>query len=174
VAKAAARGLGVLTWAQGFEATRAALAAYHEAAASDAPERFGIMRAVYVAPTMDEAVRVMRPAINLEMEHVTGGVSSTWQGRQAFLGPDEELTDQDRRDDWFDFLNRHEWCFVGTPEHVVEQLQKFERELDLHHVVFYWALPLLSFEQIMGSMRLFADAVMPHFAADPATPVGSS
>jgi alkanesulfonate monooxygenase SsuD/methylene tetrahydromethanopterin reductase-like flavin-dependent oxidoreductase (luciferase family) len=172
-AKAAARGLGVLTWGQSFEATRAALGAYREAAASgraqpsggnDHGERFGIMRPVYVAPTMEEAERVMRPSINLEMEHVTGGVSATWRGRKAFLATEEELSDADTGDDWFDFLNRHEWCFVGTPEFVTERLKKFEAELGCEHLVLYWALPLLTYEQIMGSMRLFADEVMPHFS----------
>ena len=169
-AKAAARGLGVLSWAQSFEATRAALGAYREAAPEGVPERFGTMRPRYVARTMDEAERVMRPSINLEMEHVTGGVSATWRGRQAFLGPDEELTEADQSDDWFDFLNRREWCFVGTPEHVVQRLQKYEQELDFRHLVLYWALPLLSYEQIMGSMKLFADKVMPHFTHEPAIP----
>jgi alkanesulfonate monooxygenase SsuD/methylene tetrahydromethanopterin reductase-like flavin-dependent oxidoreductase (luciferase family) len=172
VARAAARGLGVLTWAQGLEATRAALGAYREAAPADATERFGIMRPVFVAPSMQEAESVMRPSINLEMEHITGGaVSATWRGRQAFLGPDEELTDADRSDDWFDFLNRHGWCFVGTPEHVTEQLERLERELEVHHLAFYWALPLLNYEQVMDSMRLFADEVMPHFGAEPAASI---
>jgi alkanesulfonate monooxygenase SsuD/methylene tetrahydromethanopterin reductase-like flavin-dependent oxidoreductase (luciferase family) len=174
VARAAARGLGVLTWAQGFEATRAALGAYREAAPVDATERFGIMRPVYVARTIEEAERVMRPAINLEMEHATGGVSATWRGRQAFLGPDEELSEADRTDDWFDFLNRHGWCLVGTPEHVTEQLERFERELGVRHLAFYWALPLLNFRQAMGSMRLFADEVMPHFSAEPAATVSGA
>jgi alkanesulfonate monooxygenase SsuD/methylene tetrahydromethanopterin reductase-like flavin-dependent oxidoreductase (luciferase family) len=172
VAKAAARGLGVLTWAQGLEATQAALGAYRQAAPAGAPERFGIMRPVFVAPSMEEAESVMRPSINLEMEHVTGGaVSATWRGRQAFLGPDEELTDADRSDDWFDFLNRHGWCFVGTPEHVTEQLERLERELEVHHLAFYWALPLLTYEQVMGSMRLFAEKVMPHFSSEPAASI---
>jgi alkanesulfonate monooxygenase SsuD/methylene tetrahydromethanopterin reductase-like flavin-dependent oxidoreductase (luciferase family) len=172
VAKAAARGLGVLTWAQGLEATRASISAYREAAPEGTTERFGIMRPVFVAPTMEEAERVMRPSINLEMEHITGGaVSATWRGRQAFLGPDEEQSEADRTDDWFDFLNRHGWCLVGTPEHVTEQLERFERELDVHHLAFYWALPLLGYEEAMGSMRLFADKVMPHFSAEPAAAI---
>lgn len=175
VAKAASRGLGVLTWAQGLEATRAALGAYREAAPADATERFGIMRPVFVAPSMEEAESVMRPSINVEMEHITGGaVSATWRGRQAFLGPEEELTDADRSDDWFDFLNRHGWCFVGTPEHVTEQLERLERELDVHHLAFYWALPLLTYEQVLTSMRLFADEVMPHFSAEPATSISGA
>jgi alkanesulfonate monooxygenase SsuD/methylene tetrahydromethanopterin reductase-like flavin-dependent oxidoreductase (luciferase family) len=175
VARAAARGLGVLTWAQGFEATRAALATYREAAPPDASERFGIMRPVFVARTTEDAEAVMRPSINLEMEHVTGGaVSATWQGRQAFLGPDEELSDADRTDDWFDFLNRHGWCLVGTPEHVTEQLARFEDELDVHHIALYWALPLLSYKRAMESMRLLADEVMPHFSAEPATSVAET
>jgi alkanesulfonate monooxygenase SsuD/methylene tetrahydromethanopterin reductase-like flavin-dependent oxidoreductase (luciferase family) len=175
VANAAARGLGVLTWAQGLEATRAALGAYRGAAPADATERFGIMRPVFVAPTMEEAESLMRLSINLEMEHITGGaVSTTWRGRQAFLGPDEELTDADRGDDWFDFLNRHGWCFVGTPEHVTEQLERLERELDIHHLAFYWALPLLTYEQVMASMRLFADEVMPHFSAEPAASISGA
>jgi alkanesulfonate monooxygenase SsuD/methylene tetrahydromethanopterin reductase-like flavin-dependent oxidoreductase (luciferase family) len=170
--KAAARGLGVMTWGQSFEATRAALDAYRDAAPGGAPERFAIMRPVFVAATMEEAERAMRPSINLEMEHVTGGVSATWRGRQAFLGPEEELTGADRNDDWFDFLNRHGWCLVGTPEHVAEQLERFEDELGCRHLALYWALPLLRYEQVLGSMELFADKVMPRFAAEAATFTG--
>ncbi len=33
-----------------------------------------------------------------------------------------------------------------------------------------WALPLLSYEQTMGSMKLFADKVMQQFTHEPAIP----
>jgi alkanesulfonate monooxygenase SsuD/methylene tetrahydromethanopterin reductase-like flavin-dependent oxidoreductase (luciferase family) len=161
----AERGLGVISWGQSFERTREAIAAYRAAYSNGgSPERIGVMRPVFVARTRAEAEAVMRPAINLLMENIVGK-SPSWNSRKAFLGSDEELTDADLELDWFDFLDGRGWCLVGTPEEVVEKLRRFERELDVHHLVNYWAIPLIRFDQMMESQRLFADEVMPEFAS---------
>jgi alkanesulfonate monooxygenase SsuD/methylene tetrahydromethanopterin reductase-like flavin-dependent oxidoreductase (luciferase family) len=160
----AERGLGVISWGQSFERTREGIAAYRGTLANGAEERMGIMRPVYVARTTAAAKAVMRPAVNLLMENIVGKTPS-WNSRKAFLATDEELSDADLELDWFDFLNDRGWCLVGTPEEVTERLRRFESELGCHHLVNYWAIPLISFERMMESQRLFADKVMPQFSS---------
>ncbi|MEA2330577.1 MAG: hypothetical protein QOK00_1109 [Thermoleophilaceae bacterium] len=161
----AKRGLGVLTWGQSFEAARQASAAHREAFVPSHPGdswRFGIMRPVFVAETSEAAEAVMRPSINLLMEHILG-LTPQWGGHKAFLARDEQVNDGDLELDWYDFLNSRGWCLVGSPDDVTAQLKRFEQELGIEHLVKYWALPLISHEQMMGSMRLFTQEVMPNF-----------
>jgi alkanesulfonate monooxygenase SsuD/methylene tetrahydromethanopterin reductase-like flavin-dependent oxidoreductase (luciferase family) len=162
--------LGVISWGQTFEATREVWAACRAALAeqwgdeADAHERLGIMRPVFVARTTEEAEAVMRPSINLLLKHISG-LTPAWNGRKAFQASYEELTDADIEMDWFDFLNDRGWCLVGSPELVTEKLKWFQSELGCEHLVKYWALPLIDFDQWKQSTRLFADEVMPHFSA---------
>jgi alkanesulfonate monooxygenase SsuD/methylene tetrahydromethanopterin reductase-like flavin-dependent oxidoreductase (luciferase family) len=104
----------------------------------------------------------MRPSINILMEHTVGKTGS-WRSRRAFLAQDEELTKHDETDDWYDFLTRHEWCFVGTPDFVVERLKRFQADLGCEHLVLYWALPALNIDMVTASIKLFANKVMPCF-----------
>jgi alkanesulfonate monooxygenase SsuD/methylene tetrahydromethanopterin reductase-like flavin-dependent oxidoreductase (luciferase family) len=96
------------------------------------------------------------------MAHISGGYSSIWSSRQAFLAPGDELSAADREADWYDFLVSRRWCFVGTPDAVAEQLSAYEAE-GIEHVVGYWALPFMTFDQMMASQKLLADEVMPRF-----------
>jgi alkanesulfonate monooxygenase SsuD/methylene tetrahydromethanopterin reductase-like flavin-dependent oxidoreductase (luciferase family) len=160
----AERGLGVISWGQSFERTREAMAAYREALEEGVEPRLAVMRPVFVASSRQAAVRVMRPAINTLMENIVGKTPS-WNSRKAFLATDEQFTEADLALDWFDFLNDRGWCLVGTPTEVTDRLRRFEEELDCHHIVNYWAIPLIRFEQMMESQKLFAERVMPQFAA---------
>ena len=92
------------------------------------PERLAIVRPVFVAPARREeaGIHAMRPSINILLEHTVGKTGS-WRSRRAFLAQDEELTKHDETDDWYEFHTRHEWCFVGTPDFVVERrLKRFQ------------------------------------------------
>lgn len=166
--QAARRGMGAMSYAQSFEQTRAAWHAYRSTRTSEGPpattpERLAVMRPIFVAPTQEAAEAVMRPAINLMMERGIRASSDLEAARSAFLAPDESLTPQDLAVDWFDFLVRKGQCLVGTPEHVTDRLQMFVDELDCRHVVLFWALPLVTFEQYRNSLTLFAQKVMPKF-----------
>ncbi len=160
----AERGLGVISWGQSFERTREAMSAYRAALPDGVEGRLGIMRPVYVAPSTAAAEEVMRPAVNLLMEKIVGK-SPSWDGRKAFLATDEEISDADLEAEWFDFLNHRGWCLVGTPDEVTEKLMRFESDLGCTHIVNYWAIPLIGFDQMMASQKLFADEVMPSFSA---------
>jgi alkanesulfonate monooxygenase SsuD/methylene tetrahydromethanopterin reductase-like flavin-dependent oxidoreductase (luciferase family) len=172
-ALAASKGVGAINWGQSFEGTREVWAAYKAAAAeanvdpSLANHRVAMMRPVFVAETSEKAEAVMRPAINSLFEHIMG-LTPSWNGRKAFLASHEEPTEADTQAEWYDFLKKYDWCLVGTPAEVTEQLKRFETELGCEHFVAYWALPLISFEQMSASTRLFADEVMPNFASSPA------
>ena len=168
---AARRGVNVLCWGRSFKATREVWTAYREAAAGKNPGHSGgrvaAMRPLFIAPTMEQAERIMRPAINGLFKRVSDVKNPNWS-RKGFLASDEELTSEDLTSDWFDFLVRHEWALVGTPEHVAEKLTKFEEELGCDHFVMYWTLPYLTPRELRASQELFADRVMPRFRA--ATP----
>ncbi|WP_433521521.1 LLM class flavin-dependent oxidoreductase [Nocardia pseudovaccinii] len=168
--QAARNGVGTLCFANTFEGTREIWNAYRKAAneadaggalPAGANSRFGMMRPTFVASTQEEAEAVMRPALN-KLFGGFYGVDS-WLGRQNLIASHQELTEEDRDCDWFDFFQRHEQIFVGTPEFVTERLKKYEEELGAEHLVMYWSMPDVSYGQMTDSIKLFADKVMPNF-----------
>ncbi|MDE8652461.1 LLM class flavin-dependent oxidoreductase, partial [Novosphingobium album (ex Liu et al. 2023)] len=171
--EAARRGVAATGWAQTFEGTRERLTAYRQAARETiaagkmplgANLRTAMMRPTFVANTREEADAVMRPALNGLFGKLFG--LDNWLGRQAMLAKTEELTEEEKTCDWFDFFRKRDQIFVGTPEEVTELLKRYEQELGMQHLIMYWALPHVSFEQQFASIRLFADKVMPNFSAD--------
>jgi alkanesulfonate monooxygenase SsuD/methylene tetrahydromethanopterin reductase-like flavin-dependent oxidoreductase (luciferase family) len=55
--------------------------------------------------------------------------------------------------------------FVGSPERVAEQVLEHQRTLDLGILVCVFHLGPLSQKQVVRSMRLFADKVLPRVTA---------
>jgi alkanesulfonate monooxygenase SsuD/methylene tetrahydromethanopterin reductase-like flavin-dependent oxidoreductase (luciferase family) len=165
---AAKHACGVMSWGKSYEATREQLTTYRRTAREElgseeaARGRLAIMRPVYVAETEAEAEAVVRPSVNLLLDHLLG-LTPAWDSRKAFLATDEELTDRDLELDWYDFLNERGWCLVGTAEQVTEKLKRFESELGVEHFCAYWAMPLIRFDQMVASTKRFADRVMPNF-----------
>jgi alkanesulfonate monooxygenase SsuD/methylene tetrahydromethanopterin reductase-like flavin-dependent oxidoreductase (luciferase family) len=166
--QAARRGMGVISYGQSFEKTRESFNAYRAAKPNDPatagePERLGVMRPVFVAETQAAADAVMRPAINLMMERGVRASANLEAARRLFLASDEELVPQDLSDDWFDFLVRREQCHVGTPEYVTDRIRKYADELGCNHMILFWAVPMVTFDEYRHSLTLFADKVIPNF-----------
>jgi alkanesulfonate monooxygenase SsuD/methylene tetrahydromethanopterin reductase-like flavin-dependent oxidoreductase (luciferase family) len=166
--QAARRGMGVMSYGQTLEKTKEAFAAYRAVRSNDGPapgepERLAAMRPIFVAPTQAAAEAVMRPAINLMMQRGVRASTNLEGARRLFMASDEKLVPQDLTDDWFDFLVRRDHCHVGTPEYVTDRIQRLADELGCNHVVLFWALPLVTFEEYRQSLTLFADKVMPNF-----------
>jgi alkanesulfonate monooxygenase SsuD/methylene tetrahydromethanopterin reductase-like flavin-dependent oxidoreductase (luciferase family) len=163
------RGLGALSYAQSFEQTRAARAAYRKAQAAAGgkaaglKESLAVMRPIYVAPTQAAAEAVMRPAINRLMTFGVRADLDRARARKAFLAKDEPFDDRDLEPDWFDYLVSRGHVHAGTPEYVTDRLKRFQEELGCEHVVLHWAFPEVTFDQYRGSLRLFAEKVMPRF-----------
>ena len=58
--------------------------------------------------------------------------------------------------------------FVGTPDSVSEQIQMYQEELGLNHLVLFHNIPGLTHEKVMKSLTLFSEKVLPRFQNGPA------
>ena len=121
---------------------------------------------IYVAPTMEDAARDVRPAINKYYEFLSGARPGGEWNRQSFLNAGETLTANDQTADWFDFLRARNMIWVGTAEHVTEQIHRYREDVGLEHIMMLQQFPGMSIEQILKSMERFGTHVVPHFAGD--------
>jgi luciferase family oxidoreductase group 1 len=117
----------------------------------------GVQRAVYVTDNdadaraaAEEARWNMRVTLSLRnnYEQVDRGHAV------PVLAPDEPTTD--------DLLDRY--LVIGTPETVVRQIQRLQRDVGINHFYCSFWFGDMAHERILKSMRLFASDVMPAFA----------
>ena len=59
--------------------------------------------------------------------------------------------------------------FVGTPDSVSEQIERYQEELGLDHLVLFHNIPGLTHEKVMKSLSLFSEKVLPRFQNGPAS-----
>ena len=52
---------------------------------------------------------------------------------------------------------------VGTPDTVAEQIERYRTELNCQHIALFLNFPGLSFQQVMRSLTLFTEQVIPRF-----------
>jgi len=168
-------GYGCIAMASPIGGIRACWQAYLEAAHAAGRtslglgENVGMCTAIYVADTMEEAARTIRPAINTYYELLSGVRPNGEWMKRAYLAPGEELTAADAEADWFDFLSARDVIWIGTADHVAEKLQRYVDEVSLSQVMLLQQFPGVRLEQILGSMERFAERVMPRFAPSPPT-----
>ena len=84
-------------------------------------------------------------------------------GKCAFLESGEELSDEDRDADWYDFLLAHDVVWIGSADYVAEKIERFREELGLAHIMLLEPFPGLPYERILKSMTLFGERVVPRF-----------
>ena len=121
------------------------------------------MRTFHIAETQEEAERDARPGINAFFDIATG-LNPNW-ARQGLLAKHEVLSDEDQNLDWFDFLQKYEVLFVGSPDFVAERIDKFRAELNCQHVTLWPNPGFVPFEKVLKGIELFAERVMPRFTA---------
>ena len=165
---AGARGLHVVGMNSASDNLRACWAAYQEGAKDRgetlrAGEGVGMCVVIYVAPTMEEAARDIRPAINHYYEFISGARPGGEWDRQSFLNAGETLGAADRDADWFDFLQSKDMIWVGTPEYVAEKIHKYRETVGLEHIMLLQQFPGLRIEKILASMERFGTHVVPRF-----------
>ena len=164
---AAEKGIGVISFFHTLEGYRKIFTLYRDVASRvqgrNVPfgENTCVSKPVYIAPTMEEAVKDAREGTNLLYGYASG-LRDTF-GRQAFLGGGKELTEEDLNDDWFDFLSKREQIWVGTPDSVAEIISKWSSELNCRHFALFLNIPELPFTKVMRGLELFAEKVMPRF-----------
>src|SRR6266571_2896255 len=111
--------------------------------------KLGLVRHVYVAPTEAQAEAECRAAWTAWFHNIT------------FLWDKAGLVErlQFLRD--FDALRSSEVCIVGTPPTVREQVQRAIAATGVNYFRPIFAFGNLRHEQVMTSMRLFVQEVMP-------------
>ena len=122
------------------------------------------MRPAYVAETREEAERDARHGFNLLGQWGSTGLYRTWQG----MVTEDEVEEGDFDLDFFQFQIKHGLLLIGDPDSVAEQIERLRRELNCGHVALFLNIPLLSYEQVTRSLRLFGEEIMPRFADSPA------
>ncbi len=162
---AGARGLFGMGSARSLEGIRDGFEAYKkgtESAGNGLPlgEKTSIQFMSFCAKTMEEAISIARPGINDLYGNIEAHMGRV---RQGLLGSSETLHNDDLNCDWFDFLWKHNVIMVGTPDHIAEQLDRLNREINFQHFQIFPSIPFISFEQYMESIELFGTEVVPRF-----------
>ena len=176
---AARRGHAVIGVARTLEGAREAWTCYQKVASEICGralplgecangQTLNIMRTFYLADTYEQAEREARPGINEFWERAIG-VNANW-ARDRFIGANEPLTDEDRNLDWFDFMQKYEMLWVGSPDFVAERIAHLESEINCKHVTIWPNAPLVPYTKMAHSIELFAERVMPQFETPTVTP----
>lgn len=169
---AARRGHAVIGVARTLEGTREAWTRYQEVASEQCGrnlplgvcangQTLNIMRTFYMADTYEQAERQARPGINAFWDNAVG-VNANW-ARERFTASDEELSDEDRNMDWFDFMQKYDILWVGSPAHVIERIDKLRSEINCQHVTIWPNPHLVSYRDVRRSIEMFAEQVIPAF-----------
>ena len=162
-------GMQVIGMSNPPRKTRRCWSAFQQAASSAQRrelalgEGVGICVVVYVAETMEQAVRDVRSGINVFYEMSNGWRPSGEYARRSYLDEGEEMRSADRDGDWFDFLQAHDIVWVGTPDYVAEKIEKAREEVSLQHIMLAMPFFGLPFEKVLSSLSRFGEHVLPRF-----------
>lgn len=116
----------------------------------------GLLRAVIVAETMEEARRVAEEPISFYFGNYVAG----HRGRKLFVEPGEVI-DKSSEADWFEFLSERDHVLVGTPEVVAEKIAGLRATTGVEHFMTLMTVPGVSHRDVMRSIDLFGSEVMP-------------
>ena len=166
---AAENQLGALMWQPPPRRIKLLLEDYQryrhavDGAAVDVSAHTGVLRQIYVAPTMEQARR----------DAERGGLfvylyNNPFRGLSMFMNPGEK-PETDTEMDW-DFLVARDSLIVGTPEYVAERINYIREVSGLECLLCDFDLPYLTQAQIMGSIERFVTGVMPRVEAVAPTP----
>jgi probable F420-dependent oxidoreductase len=113
------------------------------------PAERPIWREVFVAETTEAAVETARPYLVEKYDTYLG-----WGAEDGVGGDSVDAAFEDLAADRF---------LLGTPEEVVEGIERYQREFGTDHLVLRSRWPGMPPEPARDSYRLFAEEVMPHF-----------
>ena len=116
------------------------------------PDELPMMREIFVAETRDKAKEIARPYLEEKYK-----VYHQWGQDKAMPEGDDNL-DLD-----FDELTKDRFLF-GSPDEVAEQIIGYEKRLGVTHMVLGMQGVGMPQSQMLDSMHLFAEQVMPKVA----------
>ena len=117
---------------------------------------WGVLRNVYVAPTMEQARRDYEPAL---MSSLRYRAADPWRALRAHLDPGEEPS-PDMRLDW-DFLQGRS-LIAGSPEYVAEHMVRLGEFTGIRTLLSGIASHGLEHRKIMRCLELLSEEVLPH------------
>jgi alkanesulfonate monooxygenase SsuD/methylene tetrahydromethanopterin reductase-like flavin-dependent oxidoreductase (luciferase family) len=117
-------------------------------------DHFAVLRQIYVAPTMEQAEADAREGASFTYLY-----NNPFRGLTMFMNPHEKPGPG--MEMGYDFLKARGNVIVGPPDYVVERLRELREVGGIDNVIPDMALPYLSQKQILGSISLFAEKVMP-------------
>jgi alkanesulfonate monooxygenase SsuD/methylene tetrahydromethanopterin reductase-like flavin-dependent oxidoreductase (luciferase family) len=123
-------------------------------------ERCALMRVCYVAQTSQQARAIAEPAIERLFRDYIGGLRT----RAIYAEPGEEIREVELARPWYDFLDDRGHLLVGTPDEVAKGIQELRDQVGLERLVIYSWLPGLGQADILSSLGLFGQEVLPAFA----------
>ena len=173
IERAARRGIGVISSAQSTGKLLENWRLYQRVATQTHGRQYGlgeglaVMRPTYIAETQKQAEADTEPGFNLLGEWASTSLYSRDYWRRMITDDEFEAGDLDLK--FFDFQIKHGLLMVGTPDSVSAELERLRSETNCQHFALFLNFPLLSFEQVTRSLRLFAEEVMPRFADMPGT-----
>lgn len=109
----------------------------------------GFLRETFVAETTEKAESAAK-----------GPLMGKYEGYSDW-GQDDVI-DADNFDSPWDKL-QHERFLVGSPEDIVEDIQRYQAEMDIDHLIIRTQFPSSDFKTVHNSIRLFANEVIPEF-----------
>jgi alkanesulfonate monooxygenase SsuD/methylene tetrahydromethanopterin reductase-like flavin-dependent oxidoreductase (luciferase family) len=116
------------------------------------PDELPMMREIFVAETRAKAAELARPYLEEKYK-----VYHQW-GQDKAMPADDDNLDLD-----FDELTRDRFLF-GSPDEVAEQILDYEKRLGVTHMVLGMQGVGMPQSQMLESLHLFAEEVMPKVA----------
>ena len=117
---------------------------------SPMPAELPMMRELYISRDMETAYNESRPYLASKYQvYASWGQDKALPGQESFAVPYEELA-KDR------FL-------VGSPEHVIEEIRRYEETLGVTHMFFRMQWPGLPHANVMREIELLGNYVIPAF-----------
>ncbi len=121
------------------------------------PER-PIIRQVFVAKTQSEAEKLAAPAVNYLFKELYGAASAA--GDRVLRNDDGSVITDAGQVSFDRFKDRY---IIGDPDFAIQQLKRYEAEIDPSEMICWMHMPGIRGEIAMRSVELFAKEVMPHF-----------
>jgi len=166
---AGTQGQGVISMASAPKRTLACWEPYRQSLSKargfEAPlgEGVGVCIAFYVGESMAEAERTIRPAINAYYEFLGGSRPAGEWTKNGYLDVDEQMSAEDEKSDWFDFLNKRGIIVVGDAGFVAERFAEKQQTIGLDHLVLMQQYTGVPYEKILASWHRLFEHVVPQF-----------
>ncbi len=114
------------------------------------PGEVGLIRETFVGETTEHAEKAVREPLMGKYESY-----SDW-------GQDDVIEDDDFGSPWEKL--RHERFLVGSPDDVIDDLQRYQDAMDLDRLVIRTQFPNSNFDDVHESIRRFGEEVVPSFS----------